>query len=211
MGSNRTNKSRTKRTTVFRYFNCKCECGIIKPVRACDLKNGRSTQCRDCRDKVKYTDTSIMIGKKYGEWLVISVGELDGKSRRLLCRCKCGKERLISASDLNLGRSTICHMCNVTKHGYEKTSTYNTWRCMKARCENKKHENYLHYGARGITVCERWHNFINFLEDMGEKPTGYQIDRINNNGNYEPGNCKWVTPKENSNNRRKRPVLWNKK
>jgi hypothetical protein len=73
---------------------------------------------------------------------------------------------------------------------------------MKSRCLNPNRPNYYLYGGRGIKVCERWFDFTNFLEDMGEKPKGYQLDRINTDGNYEPNNCRWVTPKENSNNRR---------
>lgn len=99
------------------------------------------------------------------------------------------------------------------KHGMYKTDTYKTYRGMISRCTNPKRPNYHLYGGRGIQVCARWlHSFENFIEDMGEKPTGYQIDRIDSDGNYEPGNCRWVTPKDNSNNRRKKPdiVLGNK-
>lgn len=87
-------------------------------------------------------------------------------------------------------------------HGMEGTSTYAIWRGLKARCLNPKNKDYKRYGARGISICERWNYFKFFLEDMGIRPDGLQIDRIDNNGNYCKENCRWVTAKENSANRR---------
>lgn len=79
------------------------------------------------------------------------------------------------------------------KDGLGVSPTYQSWQMMRKRCENSNHDRYKWYGARGITVCERWQRFENFLEDMGERPNGMSIDRIDNDGNYEAANCKWIT------------------
>jgi hypothetical protein len=129
---------------------------------------------------------------------------------RSLCRCVCGRELYVINYNLKGGNTKSCGCLSkelVVKrnlsHGRSKTSTYRVWAHMLARCRNEKSKDYPDYGGRGITVDHRWDDFSAFLADMGERPSaGHSIDRIRNAGNYEPGNCRWATPKEQARNTR---------
>jgi hypothetical protein len=93
------------------------------------------------------------------------------------------------------------HRGTYPSHGLSRTSTYAIWQTMKARCENPRHNRFKHYGGRGITVCERWRDFKNFLADMGVRPAKMTLDRRDSSGHYEPGNCRWATQKTQQRNR----------
>lgn len=123
------------------------------------------------------------------------------------CICDCGNECFVTSTNLQQGYAQSCGCLwreRVTSHNMCNTPIYLVWSDMISRCENSNHHAYKNYGGRGIRVCERWHDFRNFFADMGEKPEGLTIERRNNEGNYNPGNCYWATWKEQQNN--KRPI-----
>ena len=121
----------------------------------------------------------------------------------------------MTASNLTKGHTTSCGCIryarlkeSLTKHGQSKTNTFRTWIAMRQRCGDKKNKRYKDYGGRGIAVCDRWEeSFINFSKDMGNQPDGHVIDRIDNNGNYEASNCRWVTQRQSQRNRRNNHIL----
>jgi hypothetical protein len=152
-----------------------------------------------------------MIGFTFGSMTVLKLHSVDvpQKSRRYwVCQCSCGVIVNVIAHKMHPTRT--CSGCmirkNFTKHGHltcgSKPRTYVTWEAMKARCYNSNNVSYKYYGDRGIKVCDRWRNsYSDFLSDMGERPAGMEIDRIDNDGDYESINCRWVTERVQAYNR----------
>lgn len=181
-------------------YSCKCICGAIHEVRTEVLRKAVSTSCRNCMYK---TDV-INIGDKFGKWEIIQEIKTEEKRKIFIVKCKCGYVRTQKAIRLRFGDSTGCRSCGLKKHGQSGSPTYSTWESMVQRCNNKNNSNFKHYGLRGIKICDSWLNFENFLSDMGERPEGKELDRIDNDGNYEKINCRWITHQENLKNRKRK-------
>ncbi len=162
------------------------------------------------KSKGKPTDKRFidLTGKKFAHLIVLS---FDGRhacpsSNSVFywkCRCDCGQTKSVSGFHLTSGHTTSCG-CQKGRfsHRLSYTKVYGIWSTMKQRCGNPKSTEYHKYGARGIRVCERWLQFENFYADMGDPPKAHSIDRRDNDGNYEPGNCRWATRITQQNNMR---------
>jgi len=154
-----------------------------------------------------------MVNKKFGRLIVIEQADARNGKKYWSCVCECGTFKDICGTHLRLKKIVSCgcyqkEIARVyqTKHGHnrrgKRSRAYRSWCHMLQRCNNLRDKDYKYYGGRGITVCKRWAKFENFLEDMGEPPGGLTLDRINNDGNYCKGNCRWATSLEQSRNRR---------
>lgn len=185
---------------------CRCDCGNVKEVQGVSLRMGRSTSC-GCSISPDLT------GKIFGGLCVIKKSEKKHKGKhgvRWLCKCECGRTTVVLTERLNSGNTRSCGCAIYSQGGLcaANESEYKCWQHMISRCSNPKDSSYPDYGARGIRVCKRWCDFSLFLTDMGSKSSdNLSIERLNVNGDYEPGNCVWATRKTQMRNTRRNFVI----
>ena len=154
-----------------------------------------------------------LIGRQFGRLKVLSEApHVFGEKRSWICACRCGERTVVTTPRLSMGRTRSCgclqeeHRACFRTHGLTGVPEYYIWKNAKGRCYNRNRKDYSNYGGRGIRMCKRWrHSFASFYRDMGPRPSSrHSIDRINNDGHYRPGNCRWTTMSEQRKNQRKR-------
>lgn len=158
-----------------------------------------------------------LTGNKYGRLTVLKLAvDERGKKKKWLCKCDCGNKVIVSGSNLRSGHSSQCKQCALAelaekkiKHGGTKTKLYYVWRGMITRCGDKSARAYMRYGGRGICVCKEWQDFGKFRDWALSNgySDGLEIDRVDNDGNYEPSNCRWVNKQRNANNKSNNRLL----
>lgn len=201
----------TRRDSGSYHVPARCDCGATGAPRIYNLQHGLSRQCKACGSALSTCPdgswaTRYAVGTEHGRWTVIA--ERKAGSRDIQCRCRCGTVSDVAIGNLHTGMSTGCARCaetgvNVT-HGMSKSSEYRIYQGMTRRCTDPNHVDWERYGGRGIKVADEWlgeGGFERWYEYIGPRPSGrHSIDRIDNDGDYRPGNVRWATFAEQARN-----------
>ncbi len=194
-----------------RWQQVRCDCGIVKSVRAANLRNGSIVSC-GCNHSAPSKGRRKVpnVGSVFGRWTFTGGEEAVKGQMHGRFRCVCGTERLLLVKSVVTGKSTSCGCAwtPAVKHGKTGTHLYTLWKRIKSRCSNPKSKDYKDYGARGIVVYGAWASDFSKFESyvltyVGERPSDdYSLDRVDNNLGYVPGNIRWASHVEQANNRR---------
>jgi hypothetical protein len=191
-------------TSTDHFFNALLTSGQPVRISFSFLQRWHRKTSMSCMKKIDIT------GQRFGRLVAVRYETTTNRVRLWLCKCDCGKEVTVRVAALKNGNTRSCGCLKneatsqlLTKHKDKGTKEYTAWMHMRRRCNNHASKYYYNYGGRGIRVCEEWDNYLIFLRDVGRAPSkDYSLDRIDVNGNYEPGNVRWATRKEQNNNKR---------
>ena len=199
------------------YWRCRCDCGKITVVKGYSLTSGVTRSC-GCLHRQEVSERCLqdLTGLKFGRLTVIERAPSKGKDTRWRCKCDCGNEVVVRGNDLKRGATQSCGCLhrggNHKTHGMTNTNIYRTWKGIKDRCFKPNSTSYKNYGGRGITMFPAWiedfqafYDYVSKLPHFGE--VGYSLDRINNDGDYEPGNVRWADQKTQNRNTRRNHIV----